>query len=120
MLAYLRFSQSLVKHHSGIYREGVRISTMSLHNFFVISISIAFVVPDQNYSPDLKELTNGVLVMDEGFVLQGGGSAHALIKLNVSNLKTEVSKSCFGAKLLSKFVITYDKNKKRVRSFLRC
>ena len=117
MLAYLRLSQSLVKHHSGIYCEGVRISTMSLHNFFVISISIAFVVPDQNYSPDLKELTNGVLVMDEGFVLQGGGSAHALIKLNVSNLKVEVSKSCFGAKMLSKFVITYDKNKKGYEVF---
>ena len=64
MLAYLRLSQFSVKHHSGIYCEGVRISTMSLHNIFVITISIAFVVPDQNYSPDLKELKNGVLVMD--------------------------------------------------------
>ena len=49
MLAYLRLSQFSVKHHSGIYCEGVRISTMSLHNIFVIAISIAFVVPDQNY-----------------------------------------------------------------------
>ena len=62
MLAYLRLSQSSVKHHSWVYCDGVKISTMSLHNIFIIAISIAFVVPHQNYSPDLKELKTEYLL----------------------------------------------------------
>ena len=85
---------------------------MSSNTILVIASLIAIVVPDQIYNPELKELKNGVLVMDEGFVLQGGGSAHALIKLNVSKLKLEVNKSCRGAKMLSEFVTTYDRDKK--------
>ena len=83
----------------------------------IVAMVIAKAVPDQNYNPELQELRNGVLVQDQGFVLQGGGSAHALIKLNVTNLQFEVEKSCLGAKLLSQFVIEYDIDKKGYTTF---
>ena len=90
---------------------------MMLKFLVIVAMVIAKAVPDQNYNPELQELRNGVLVQDQGFVLQGGGSAHALIKLNVTNLQFEVEKSCLGAKLLSQFVIEYDIDKKGYTTF---
>ena len=93
--AYLNLWKSLTKHHYNICGDSVKLylkSAMMLKFLVIVAMVIANAVPDQNHNPELQELRNGVLVQDQGFILQGGGSAHALIKLNVTNLQFEVKK----------------------------
>ena len=54
--------------------------------------------------PILEELDHGVLVKNIGFLLQGGGEAHAMLKLNLTDLSNQATLSCAGVKVIKDFV----------------
>ena len=65
----------------------------------ILLLFITFLSNKISVSADQKlltELNNGVLVRKVGYMLQGGGFAHALVKLNISRLASESSNSCDG------------------------
>ena len=64
--------------------------------------------------PVLEELNHGVLVKNIGFLLQGGGEAHAMLKLNMTDLENKASLSCAGVKLIKEFV-EVERNEKQTK-----
>ena len=76
----------------------------------LLSIFLLFVTLSSKYvavsaeQKLLTELTNGVLVRKVGYMLQGGGFAHALVKLNISRLASESSNSCDGVTRIEEFI----------------
>ena len=68
----------------------------------------------QTQNVKVEELENGVLVKNLGFLLQGGGESHALVKLNITNLALETEMSCSGVDMIEKFVKDKHSYKKKV------
>ena len=64
--------------------------------------------------PKIEELNHGVLVKNIGFLLQGGGEAHAMLKLNMTDLANKASLSCAGVKLIKEFV-EVERNEKQTK-----
>ena len=72
----------------------------------IILLYVTFVIAEDPIlnQPTLEEIQHGVLVKNIGFLLQGGGESHAMLKLNLTNLQFHTDRSCSGVEMIKDFV----------------
>ena len=76
---------------------------------------VSFVFADELLNtPKLEEIEHGVLIKNVGFLLQGGGESHAMLKLNLTNLEYHTEQSCSGVAKLKVFM-EVKRNSKQTR-----
>ena len=69
----------------------------------IVLLYVGFVITDELSQPTLKEISHGVLIKNIGFLLQGGGQSHAMLKINLTNLELNLKLSCSGLDMIQEF-----------------